>query len=67
MGFSSLRRLVQTGSGAHPASYPLGTDGYYSGVKRPGLEADHSTASNAEVKNVWAYTLNNTIRLHGVV
>jgi hypothetical protein len=34
---------VQTGSGAHPASYPLGTGGPFSGVKaRPGRDADHS-------------------------
>jgi hypothetical protein len=26
------------------------------GVKRPGLEADHSPLSSAEVKNAWSYT-----------
>jgi hypothetical protein len=26
------------------------------GIKRPGREADHSPASNAEVKNAWSYT-----------
>jgi len=26
------------------------------GVKRPELEADHSTTSSAEVKNAWSYT-----------
>jgi len=25
-------------------------------VKRPGREADHSSPSNAEVKNAWSYT-----------
>jgi len=25
MGFSSLHPLIQTGSGVHPASYPMGT------------------------------------------
>jgi hypothetical protein len=35
---------VQTGSGAHPASYQMG-------IKRPGREADHSPPSSAEVKN----------------
>jgi hypothetical protein len=43
---------VQTGSGAHPASYPMGTGGSFPGVKaRPGRDADHSPRSSAEVKN----------------
>jgi hypothetical protein len=34
---------VQTGSGAHPASYPMGTGGPFPGGKaRPGRNADHS-------------------------
>jgi hypothetical protein len=34
---------VQTGSGAHPASYPVGTGGPFPGGKaRPGRDADHS-------------------------
>jgi hypothetical protein len=43
---------VQTGSGAHPASYPMGTGGSFPGGKaRPGSDADHSPPSSAEVKN----------------
>jgi hypothetical protein len=42
----SLLHSVQTGSGAHPASYPMCT-----GVKRLGREADHLNPSSAEVKN----------------
>jgi hypothetical protein len=43
---------VQTGSGAHPASYPMGTGGPFPGGKaRPGRDADHSPASSVEVKN----------------
>jgi hypothetical protein len=38
---------VQTGSEAHPASYPMGTGG----KARPGRDADHSPPSSAEVKN----------------
>jgi hypothetical protein len=38
---------VQSGSGAHPASYPMGTGG----KARPGRDADHSPPSSAEVKN----------------
>jgi hypothetical protein len=50
-GNFSLRHSVQTGSGAHPASYPMGgTRGSFPGVKRPGCEADHSPPSSAEVK-----------------
>jgi hypothetical protein len=42
---------VQTGSGAHPASYPVGTGGPFLGGKaRPGRDADHSPPSSAEVK-----------------
>jgi hypothetical protein len=42
---------VQTGSGAHPAFYPVGTGGSFPGGKaRPGRDADHSHPSSAEVK-----------------
>jgi hypothetical protein len=45
---------VQTGSGAHPASYSMG-NGYRvpfpGGKARPGRDADHSPPSSAEVKN----------------
>jgi hypothetical protein len=43
---------VQTGSGPHPASYPMGTEGSFPGGKAwPGRDADHSPPSSAEVKN----------------
>jgi hypothetical protein len=48
VNFSLLQR-VQTGSGAHPASYPMSTGVSFSRVKRPGREADHSLSSSAEV------------------
>jgi hypothetical protein len=42
---------VQTGSGAHPASYPMGTGGPFPrGKARQGRDADHSPSSSAEVK-----------------
>jgi hypothetical protein len=48
--FSSL--CVQTGSGAHPASSPVGTGGPFPDAKaRPGCEADYSPPSSAKVKN----------------
>jgi len=40
---------VQTGPGAHPASYSMGT-GSFPGVKRPGRGVDHVLPSSAEVK-----------------
>jgi hypothetical protein len=49
--FIFRRTTVQTGSGAHPASYPMGTGGPFPGGKgRPGRNADHSPPSSAEVK-----------------
>jgi hypothetical protein len=43
---------VQTGSGAHPASCPVGTGGPFSGAKAlPGRDVDHSAPSSAEIEN----------------
>jgi hypothetical protein len=42
---------VQIGSGAHPASYTMGTGGLFPVCKeRPGRDADHSPPFSAEVK-----------------
>jgi hypothetical protein len=42
---------IQTGSGAHPSSCPMGTGGPFPGGKaRPGRDTDHSPPSSAEVK-----------------
>jgi hypothetical protein len=63
----SLLHIVQNGSGAHPASYPMGTGAFSPGVKRPGLEADHSPPTSAEgQENVGLY-VHSHIRLPGVV
>jgi hypothetical protein len=54
-----LHHHVQTGSGAHPASYPIATGGGgvpSLGVKWLGCEANHSPSSTPKVKNVWSYT-----------
>jgi len=40
---------VQTGPGAHPASYKTGT-GSFPGVKRPGRGVDHPSPISIEVK-----------------
>jgi hypothetical protein len=43
---------VQTSSGAHPASCPMGTGVLSPGLKaQPGRDADHSPPSSAEVEN----------------
>jgi hypothetical protein len=49
-GNFSLHHRVQNGSGAHPASYAVGTRGSSLMVKRPGREADHSLPSSSKVK-----------------
>jgi hypothetical protein len=52
----SLLHVVQTGSRAHPASYPICTGSLSPGLKRPGREADYSHPISAEVKKAWIYT-----------
>jgi hypothetical protein len=48
----SCSLCVQTGSGAHPASYTTGTGGPFRGGKaQPGRDADHSPTPSAEVEN----------------
>jgi hypothetical protein len=47
---SSLLHNVQTGSGAHPVSYPMGPGVLSADIKQPGREAYHSTETSAEVK-----------------
>jgi len=44
-----LSAPVQTGPGAHPTSYTLGT-GFFPGVERPGRDVDPAPLSSAEVK-----------------
>jgi hypothetical protein len=46
--FSSLH-IFQTGSGAHPASYIMGTAALSERVKLPAREADHSSPTSAEI------------------
>jgi hypothetical protein len=62
----SLLLNVQTDSGAHPASYSMGTGDLYSEVKRSGHEVDKLPPTNAEVKNAWSYTSTSGICLYGV-
>jgi hypothetical protein len=47
----SSNLCFQTGSGAHPAPYTMGTGGSFPvGKARPGRDTDHSPSSSAEVK-----------------
>jgi len=48
----SVPQSVQTGSGDHTVSYPMGTTGCFHG----GKTADHSPPNIAEVKNKWSYS-----------
>jgi len=63
----SLRHRVQTGSGAHPASYTMGTVVLTPEIKRQGRKATDSPPPTAKIKNAWRYTYTAPIRLHGVV
>jgi hypothetical protein len=54
--YFSLRHHTQTGSGAHPVSYLMGTGGSYPRVKQPEGEGDHSPHFGAEVKKLWSCT-----------
>jgi hypothetical protein len=47
--------VVQIGSGAQSASYPMGTGSSSPGIKQSGREADHSPPTSAEVKKMWIY------------
>jgi hypothetical protein len=48
----SSNLCVHTGSGAYPASCPVGTGSPFPGGKvRPRRDADHSPPSSAEIKN----------------
>jgi hypothetical protein len=44
---------IQTGPGAHKASYSVVIDGFPPLVQRPKNEADHSPPFSAEVKDEW--------------
>jgi len=53
---SLFSTVLHTVSGAHPASYTMGTCGTFPGVNRPGRNADNSPLSSAGAKNACSYT-----------
>jgi hypothetical protein len=58
---------AQTGSGAHPASYPMGTGGPFLRTKaRPGRDANHSPHLVPRSRKSRSYTSSPPKRLHGV-
>jgi hypothetical protein len=59
--YFSVPQNVQTGSGAHQASYSMGT-----GIKRPGREVNHSPSYSAEVTTECSYISASAIRLNGM-
>jgi hypothetical protein len=65
MGFFSLFQHIQVGSGAHPASYPMGTR--VDVVKWLRHETGHSSPSSAKVKNAWSYTSTPPVHFHGIL
>jgi hypothetical protein len=62
-----LLYVVQTGSGAHPASYPSIPGAFSMRVKSSVREADHSPPTSTEVKENMDLHIHSLIRLHGVV
>jgi hypothetical protein len=59
----SLHHRVQTGSGAHPVSYPMVPGALSPRAKWSGREANHSPPSNAEVKEyveLYIHSLNTS-------
>jgi hypothetical protein len=48
--------VVQTGSKAHPASYPMDTRGSFLGDIVAGSQSDHSPPTSDKAKKTWIYT-----------
>jgi hypothetical protein len=60
--------VIQTGSGAHLASYSVGTGSSFPGIKRLGHEADHSpTSPEIKILGFTSVYIHSSILLHGIV
>jgi len=55
-GSFSLLHCIQTGCGAHLASYPVDTGNSFPGSKALGHETNHSPLTSAQVKNAWNHS-----------
>jgi hypothetical protein len=66
----SLLHVVQTGSGAQPVSYRMGTEGSSpKGIAAGSVKLTTQPPTSAEVKKIWIYTYNTPpppIRLYAV-
>jgi len=54
--FIFLHHRVQTSTGVHPASYPMGTVGSFPEGKESERQAYYSLPSSVAVKNMWSYS-----------
>ena len=63
--FFFLLQNVQTSSGAHPATYLIGTGVRSQAVKWQEHKVNHISTSSAEFKNEWSCTSSPPICLHG--
>jgi hypothetical protein len=65
LGNLSVFQNIQASSGAHTASYSMGTG--VPSVKKPAVALScDSLPSSAELKNEWSYTSTSPIYLHDV-
>jgi hypothetical protein len=64
-----LCHCIQTGSGAHPTSYPIGIrkEALFPKIKWSGHEANHLSPSIMKVMNMWSCISTLPICLHSVV
>jgi len=67
LGIILFATASRSALGLFPASNPMDTGSSFLGVKRSGLETDHSPPSSAKVKKAWNYTSTPPLRPHGVV
>jgi hypothetical protein len=66
-GNFSLHHHVQTSSGAHPASYPIGTRGSFPGSRAAGAWSWSLTSISCRGQECLELYFHSPIRLHGVV
>jgi hypothetical protein len=66
-GIFPLCHCVQSGSGVHPASFPMGTRCSFPGDKVAGAWNWPLTTYSTKDKNAWSYNSTPSIHLHCVV